>query len=286
MITAFIMNSLLTLPSGLSEVDRIKRLAPYFDPPPGEEISLTLSPKLPGQKTDFLNIKGHMMVSPPKGKCLLIKYNESIQDFRICSPSPINFFLKDLGPKKLSLNLTVVLPDGSDTRLSWPTPHSLGRAIRTDLDTAQPLAIHHCWLSKAEQGLSILNIKFFDDSVWTFRMPKPSETKRVYDANHKNLIMAAAVVKGQKVFREIDLASGKVSTVEKEIKLDWDMRGEEIFETRGARLTTDFGSVPNKKSICRYQYGSKTKPDALGEIECHSVAVYQKLFLPLKCLVH
>lgn len=111
--------------------ERIARLKDYFQPAIGSMVHLH-----PDQlanihhRQDQLGARGFITVTPPAGRCLVIKRADHLDDSVVCKKTQLAFSLRELQYNG-NVRWLVYTGKGDDgTEVSWPTPYRLLQYVR------------------------------------------------------------------------------------------------------------------------------------------------------------
>lgn len=157
--------------------ERLKILAPFFDPKPGEQLTVSERSIALRRGEDQLLIRGELWIKPPKGRCLIIRTDLKKRDKKICRPEPWTWELYDLDAVG-SYQLTVIAGESDEgTRLTWPTPYRHANYVpfdAPDLDQHFDVPLKQC-TAREVHGERQITLELFDGRRWMIYLPEYDE---------------------------------------------------------------------------------------------------------------
>jgi hypothetical protein len=290
---------------------RIDILTPFFQPQPGQTIEVEASElrDFGKGKTNPLNLRGFIKVSPPKGACFTVTRNLDESDDKVCKPKVLSFTLSDL-QKNGDIAWTIKTgPEDFGTELVWKTPYRMAILV-PDIKPHKNTIIYKLIAScKAERKGPLgrkITLDFFDGDTWIIDfpendelLPQPESIPNLYMAIANSKAGVPNKKKGDAAGTETSTstASGTatgtqvVTTKGEGEALDqmddravWGIPARNSYRMDGYRFMP-FGTTTKWfKGICRYTYrGAEDDPDT-GRMECHDVDGFDEVNMPLFCL--
>ncbi len=290
---------------------RIDILTPYFEPRPGQTIEVDAADlrDYGKGKTNPLNLRGFIKVSPPKNTCFTVTRNLDERDDKICKPKILSFTLRDLQKNGNIVWTIKTSPQDFGTELVWKTPYRMAVVvpdIKPHKHTVDYKLIASCKAQREGPLGRKITLDFFDGDTWIIDFPENDELLPQPEAI-PNLYMAIANSKaGVPNKKKADdagtatesstntsTATGTqvVTTKAEGEALDqmddraiWGIPARNSYRMDGYRFMP-FGTTTKWfKGQCRYTYrGSDDDPDT-GRIECHDVDGFDEVNMPLICL--
>lgn len=281
-----------------------------FLPAPGETLTIPESTIL--ARTDAVaadHLSGTIKVSPPAGQCISLTTSQDRPDRRICLPSKIPFFLKDIDEKgHITWRFTT---GGSDpgSIVSWPTPYRVGKAVVSGHRIAGhsfPLYITGC---RAENlpvtGRRIIltladrrfiTIRFPDEHVM-IKQPEPfpnlftqgeTVTKGgIPAAGVKSLFTMALEKQAAEAARGEDvLGNPRLLPLRPTLPVDeyWETHPRGAFILDGRNFLGTQSIEGGSLTECRYRLGGYLGQKNLGSLECQATPEFQWIILPISCI--
>lgn len=163
---------------------RVRKLAPYFAPPPGAPLQVEerelrdLGPQLRAKKLKPERLRGFITVTPPKGQCFTLTRRKDEPDDVICKKTPVAYALGDLD-REGHLNWRVVTGEGDfGTDLSWPSSIRVGIVEPFDAkDDAPPVYkfIRTCTPKRDGVLGRRIELALLSGETWILRFPAEDE---------------------------------------------------------------------------------------------------------------
>lgn len=198
----------------LPEAARIKRLAPLFLPQPGQAFKLIERDVREAKKNaNALALRGQIMVTPPKGHCLVITVNEERDDEIVCKPRLLVFTLADTD-RMGRLNFTVKTGDGDfGTPLSWQSPYRMAIVepyTNAKEDPPRYRFIESCRGVRSDFHGRKLEITLLGGEQWVVHipehetlMPQPDPPPNLYLYSAAGKVSVAEAAKSKKDHEEV-----------------------------------------------------------------------------------
>ncbi|MBM4250427.1 MAG: hypothetical protein FJ146_00465 [Deltaproteobacteria bacterium] len=285
----------------LREVDRIKRLSKFFDPPPQSEVTLMSHDTTNfGRKIAAERLRGMIRVSPPAGVCLTITRQPDVADERVCKTRELSFLLSDLDRYGM-LRWQVSTGEGDfGTTLIWQSPYrviiakELGEVA--DSGKVKPFKFIASCASKMDQLGRRIIVKLISGESWSIYFP---DKDTLLDADDDTPPAPPAPsgkgepppkeVKGEGHHGAEEEAPPPVSTPKAVSRYDdrqvWAIPRTGSFTMPSSGFQSAGAVTPGiVGGECRYTYSGTSEDLDVGRIECHQVAGFNSLYLPLTCL--
>lgn len=288
----------------LREADKIKRLSKFFDPPPQSVITLMSHDVTNfGAKIAAERLRGMIRVTPPAGSCLTITRQPDVADERVCKSRALSFLLSDLD-RYGKLRWRVSTGEGDfGTTLVWESPYrviiakELGEV--TDSNRVKPFKFIASCSGKMDQLGRRIIVRLISGESWSIYFP---DKDTLLDADDDTPPSPPAP----------PLPPGKGEPPPKEAKDEGHHGAKEEappplptpkaisrYDDRQVWAIPRTGSFTMPSSgfqsagsvtpgivggECRYTYTGTSEDPDVGRIECHQVAGFNSLYLPLTCL--
>lgn len=153
--------------------ERQRILERFFEPRPGQELTVSERSIALQRGQDQLLIRGEFWIRPPKGHCLIIRGDPKKRDQKVCTDRLWSWDLFDLDAVG-RYHLTVVAgPSDEGTPLSWPTPYRLANYVpfsADDLEEHFDVPIKRCRAETVE-GERKITLELFDERRWFIYLP-------------------------------------------------------------------------------------------------------------------
>jgi hypothetical protein len=310
------------LSGDLPQLEKIRRLKPFFQPPLGDKIKVD-----PRELRDFdhekstvnpLNLRGFIKVSPPKKYCFTITRHQDLPDDYLCKPKILSFTLNDL-QKDGGIQWTIKTgPLDFGTVVEWKTPYRLASVMPENIekDAIVHKLIESCQAKKNTVLGNQIIIRFFGGEEWLIDFPEEDELLP-QPMSTPNLYLAVAPKKGipnskkgastetkasetkekptapTATNTETSNAKGKQTTshnsddpIESEFddREIWAIPKRSGFRMDGYRFMPRGPTTKWSKGECRYVYSGPPEDPETGRLECHDVDGFKEVYMPLICL--
>lgn len=307
----------------LPEVERVKRLTPYFSPRVGQQVALDpreLRDLTKGPKAVKAGkLRGAIRVTPPAGQCFTIQRRADEPDDRICEAKELSFTLSEID-RSGRIRWVVTTGEGDfGTEVTWSTPYRVAITTPFNRDATEPPTyqfIASCLAEKSEKGRRI-KIGLFGGETWLVTLPDdeimPPQPKAlpnlfIHTTGGKTSVKDAAKAKEAEANSKAAHESGapapepehKPETPpekpaskseddgtnydEEADRLVWSVPARGAYEMGGSNFMPHGSVPPGGIGRCRYNYrGADDDPDT-GRLECHDVDGFKHILLPLTCL--
>ena len=295
--TGLLVASLFTATA--PESDRVKTLAPFFNPSIGTEISIETD-LIPARqrKAHPEQLSGTIIVTPPKGHCFTITKRTDLPDILVCAKKYVKFSAEDLNPDgSLTWHLSTG-PADAGTTLMWPSGIRRGKAV--DLTMTWPGPSRAVFLNRCDaqetfdHGRRIF-LRLLSGERWVIVLPKEDTLiKQPIDAPNLYVGDDLTVKKGVVVdVLEETPTHLNVRLVYPEQKAQqklgnwvdtWQAHPRNAHEMSADGFIPDGTQTPGMRGKCWYKYSGYPKDPTSGLLECHDVTDYRWLFLPLTCI--
>ncbi len=272
--------------------ERVRRLAPFFDPPPGSEIALARHDLTNfGRKIDAERLRGSIRVKPPAGVCLTITRQSDAPDEQVCKPRELSFLMSDLD-RYGRLRWQVRAGDGDfGTALTWHSPYRviISKEIGETTESAgsKPLKFIGSCTSKIDHLGRRIVVKLISGELWSIYFPEhdtlldadddtppaPPSPAGKGEAPKENKGEAPAPISAPKAVSRYE--DRQLWAIPRTGSFTMPSSG---FQSAGAVTPGIVGGE------CRYTYSGTSEDPTVGRIECHQVAGFASLYLPLTCL--
>ena len=282
---------------------RVQALSQYFDPPPNTMVHIHKRYlKNKDAKKRLYELPGFITVTPPKGICLTISTEFRLRDKRICQKRTLRFKLGDITQTGKIEWLVRTSPDDFGTTLQWQTPYRAGRKRLTNTKGQQQMKFFYvegCKLLKNYQGERLIDISIFNQPHWQVRLPnnekfvrtpfekrttlyfKSSDPKSVFQKSKKKRReeRLIKIANKQKILRTVQETDPRYT------ETPWQTKVRGAYSINAERVHFDGQtSMGAKKGLCIYKYFGYDKDENVGVIECHDIAGYLWVAVPLNCL--
>jgi hypothetical protein len=281
--------------------ERLARLAPFFAPPPGSEVTLDARELRDLGKTRKVapgRLRGWITVTPPQGVCLTVR-RPGQGDEEVCRRRRLSFQMDDLD-KAGRLKWTVVTGAGDfGTELAW---RSLYRVAVVTPDSKkledQPdyRYLGACDASDTPAAGRRIRLALLSGETWTVHLPDRDRLLPQPEAI-PNLQLSISggktSVKDAEKDKKEKKADGEApaeSEAAPNVPSQFDDRSIWAIPLRGAYAMSADGFVPfsglphGLKGECRYNYQGPADDPETGRLECHDADGFKAVFLPLTCL--
>ncbi len=285
------LNAANTLGASLDE--RIKKVAPYFDPPVGQNVSIETEPALPIKAIE--KDIGYIRIAPPAGTCIVVKRSEKLRDVKICKPHVLSFKYEDLDLQGYLRWLVFEKENDMGIPIAWPSPYRFGKYIDAfDTTTLVPFILRSCDITHNGDGSRKIRLTLAGGVGWSVDFPKTDALVPQPKQDKPNLYVQSGIAVGgfvkvetqaQKEAREKsynpDLDIQDESNPDF-IKTPWQIHPRNSYYMNGANFKTDDRPPLLKKTVCRYRYPESSQQDA--EFECRNIYKFRWLYMHLACL--
>ena len=170
LLVAFIAQAVFARESAGSQLSK------YFMPRPGQMVTInSLSLKTLSEPSNVRALKGYIVVTPPKGTCLVITRPHEPQDLRVCRKRRVAFRASHLSQNGV-LQWAVATDDASDfgKDLAWPTPYRLGSVVPVSMPwpgPSLPVLIERCSIKDQHHRRIALKVAGFQQP-WAISLPR------------------------------------------------------------------------------------------------------------------
>lgn len=282
---------------------RVQALSQYFDPPPNSMVHIhSRYLKNKDAKKHLYELPGFITVNPPKGICFTVSTEFRLRDKRVCRKKTLRFKLGDITQTGQIEWLIRTDKDDFGTTLRWQTPYRAGRKRVLNTRGQQQMGFFYvegCNLLKNYHGERLLDISIFDQPNWQVRLPnkekfirtpfekrttlyfKSSESKNVFQKSKKKRReeRLRKIADKQKILRTVQEMSPRYTETR------WQTKTRGAYSISAERVHFDGQtSMGSKKGICLYKYFGYDKDPNVGVVECHDIAGYLWIAVPLNCL--
>ncbi|MDD9949994.1 MAG: hypothetical protein OXT67_00365 [Zetaproteobacteria bacterium] len=303
MLVKLALASTTLFPPHTSTEERRKALAPFFDPAPGSVVTLSRKyVKNHDEKKHLYQMPGFITVTPPPGQCFVLATEAKARDKKVCHKQTLRFKLGDITVRGEIEWLVRTSPTDFGTKLTWHTPYRAGRKKHTVQGGRQKVDYFYvkgCSILKNSFGERLIEIHLFQEKGWQVRLPNqekfilqpfsPRTTLYFQTTESKNIFAQDKKARREEAKRRLAAQNAIKSSVqeldERYLATQWQTH------PRGAySLTTDrihFGHqsfLGASESLCAYKYDGYDKDKRIGVVECHHVAGYDWVIVPLVCL--
>ncbi len=295
-------------PADLPEKERVKRLTPFFDPPPGATLSLANHDLTNfGRKVAAEHLRGSILVKPPLGTCLIVTRQSDAPDEHVCKPRQLSFVLGDLDRYgKLSWNVQTGEGDFG-TPITWNSPYRvvIAKELGEPSEGAKikPFKFISSCESKSDQLGRRINVSLVTGERWSIYFPEKDTLLDADDATPpapppppgKGDPAKEHKAEGHGDHKEDahgehkEEAPPPVSTPKAVSRYDdrqiWAIPRTGSFTMSSSGFQSAGAVTPGiVGGECRYTYAGSAEDPTIGRIECHQVAGFASLYLPLTCL--
>ena len=305
-------------PKTMPEAERVKRLAPHFDPPPTELLKLDPLELVNMDKKRPFSARGFIKVTPPVGQCWIITKKQSKQDKRICQASVVSFELNDVQKNGILSWEISTGPSDMGTKISWQTPYRVARIIPQGglfTEAPQSVPLLSCKRKTSINGQRQIVLKTGFGETWSItfpekddKLPEPKPEPNLYHTygTSSGSAFQKKSVKGTKIdntdyYRDVVVdpddveANNEANTKKEKVGLSRVLKGGDkrtyytySFGTKGAYVMpsdafTNLGSPRGLLGKCRYKYVGAKQDPASGVIDCYLTDTYDSVVMPLSC---
>lgn len=290
--------------------DRLRLLDPFFDPPLGSEIKADPA-ELREKRDRPLDIQGYVKISPPPGRCFILRKSPKEPDQNICKAKDVAFSMRELREDGSIQWLLIQGPNDSGTPIMWQTPYRLARVIELgQFDSAinKTIPIASC---EAEENSfqRKLTLTLMSGQKWIVLFPEkdiPLAPERKIPNLFVRVLASATDGNWQPMeassggeFKGSDersanyepdsdrhalLAlrlSGRYKEIEDEVyRFNFEKRGS--FEMNSSQVQERSAPI-GMNGLCRYRYQGAPLDPQSGVIECFNSESYDALYMHLTC---
>lgn len=293
----------------------VSEVAPYFQPPPGDELSVGEREVARSQKhKDPELFQGYIRVNPPKGSCFFIQRSlgsgRTVPDTKVCKKTTLAWQLRDLDDRgRITWMLRRDYQDPG-VILRWPTPYRKGKAVIIGHKVAgysYNTIVRSCrYEQSAAQGRRV-HLQLFGGEKYVLRfpmqdqaLPQPKEFPNLYmqgegsrkgginSTGMKSLFRLAEEKEAARRRQEEDVYGvppRKLKPRAAKPRLDyWEIHPRGAFSVQGSLFMADSSLPEGGNTECRYAYGGYKGDPEVGHVECQITSKYQWIYLPLSCL--
>ncbi len=290
LIVAVIATQLL-FPPGSTTAERQELLKPYFQPKPGEMLSVS-ERAVVIEKRDPLLVKGEFWVLPPKGMCLTLRRDFEQRDRTYCKKSPVSWEIFDLDAVgRLHMNV-LVEGEPESVYLTWLTPYRVANYVPlggTEAVENYNIPIHKC-VASDDGILRKITLHTMDNRRWFIILPD-------YDIPLKSAGPPPNLnVKSDKIKEESAEPTGEkkpaksvlgqlLSGEYKKAKVQefiFRVNRRNAYEMSSSGFT-ETASPQGMNGKCRYSFsGAPGDPDS-GLIECFDTDTFDTIYTHVTC---
>ncbi len=302
--------------------ERLRILAPFFEPPPGQVLKLSERSIALRRGEDQMLIKGEFWIKPPPGQCLVIRKDLSQPDRKVCRATPWNWELFDLDAVGRYSFTVIAGPNDQGTPLTWTTPYRSANYIPVDApnsDTHYDVPLKSCTAS-IENGDRKIVLELFDGRRWLIYLPEFDDPVWKKQEPLPNLIVRTDSKKEPPVATSTSTPPPAPPAVEAKPEAAADTEKPENAEGEGPTkrrsilsqlLSGDYKTIKDESyafrvskrnayqmssshfmetsvpqgmnGVCRYKFSGAPGDPSNGVIECYDTDAFQFVYALVSC---